>query len=524
MKLEIRLFKWFLFIFLASYFALLYFLPPIRFYNIFYLQTFDYGILFQSSELLSRFLEPLITVRGTHAWADNQDYFQLAFAPLHWLGNSHYYLLIFHSLAIYAVGLLGAAMLWSRGFSGIFLAVLAWASPLMLTMNLDLFHTEAFATFWLLLMFLGAWKGRTRLFYFSLLLAIFCKEDVAITAGWFCVLAAISHSHFKLSRVGLLFGAMSCAVLFFTNFFIIQPFYELETCRWLNPEFDISQLSETTGPKNPWFKHLFENPFDAELYTKAFLNQETGLYFLKVFWPLLVYVKRLPLLVLLPLPAVLVNCLGGGYLIQGQWHYDHSSFAMVLAVLILGLSKSRFADIISLALGISMCLINLVSQPLTRTQLFEPFESKFWMLEKDARVEFVEKLNQVIPKDLLISADYTSVNYLMPGREEIYNFHNPFYRDSFGVYGVCEEFAKKPEIDFVLVHSEYEIREDILALLERDFTEYRFNLADKDYYFRMWLRPESANYDKTVSILKDSFQVEAISLEEAEKTLSTESD
>jgi len=47
-----------------------------------------------------------MTVRGVHAWADNQDYFQAVFAPLHHLPHAQYWLLGAHSLGIYACGAL----------------------------------------------------------------------------------------------------------------------------------------------------------------------------------------------------------------------------------------------------------------------------------------------------------------------------------------------------------------------------------------------------------------------------------
>jgi len=71
-------------------------------------------------------------------------------------------------------------------------------SPFLINMNLDLFHTEAFASIFLLLLYFSCKTGNPYLFYLFLLAAISCKEDVAITAGFFMFLAALSPERFKL--------------------------------------------------------------------------------------------------------------------------------------------------------------------------------------------------------------------------------------------------------------------------------------------------------------------------------------
>ena len=114
----------------ASYFLVLYVLPALGAYARFGLENFDFGMVFQSSYLLSRGEEPLMTCRGVHAWADNQDYLQLLFAPFHWLPRAQQTLLAFHSLAAFAPGLVCLIYLWRRGTAvALGTAVLAWSSP-----------------------------------------------------------------------------------------------------------------------------------------------------------------------------------------------------------------------------------------------------------------------------------------------------------------------------------------------------------------------------------------------------------
>ena len=50
----------------------------------------------------------------------------------------------------------------------------------------------------------------------------------------------------------------------------------------------------------------------------------------------------------------------------------------------------------------------------------------------------LEKLDKVLPRDAVISADYSSINYLLRSREKVYMFENPFRPVYFGVYGACD--------------------------------------------------------------------------------------
>ena len=105
------LFQGIAFVGIAGYFLLLYVVPPIRFYNIFWLQNFDYGILYNSSQMLAHLQAPFVTTRGTHSWADNQDYFQVLLGIFHHLPYPHYSLLVSHALAIFACGVFIASAL-----------------------------------------------------------------------------------------------------------------------------------------------------------------------------------------------------------------------------------------------------------------------------------------------------------------------------------------------------------------------------------------------------------------------------
>lgn len=465
----------------ALYFLALYVLPPWRYYNIFYLTNFDYGILFQSSHLLSRLMEPIMTVRGLHVWADNQDYFQWLFAPLHHLRGAHYWLLFAHSFGIYACGVFCLRYLRPQGkFVALAAAVAVWASPLLRNTNLDLFHTEAYSTICLLGVFWAAKRGRPVWFYLCAALALSCKEDVALTVGLFAVLAFVERRRFTLKprHFGVL---LALAVLvFFVNLKVVLPYFKARTCLWLDPGLNIENMP--AAPAAPWFKEFFERWYQWSFMKETFLRPQVGLYAALLLWPMLLFVRRWSWLALLPAAGVFVNVVSkSNYLVEAQFHYDSCTMAAVIIVVIEGLAACRYKRIMATILLALMITANYVS-PRVRTPLHGVFRSDCNAFVVRPEVRFLEKLNRALPEDTVISADYVSLCYLLPGHPEVYMFENPFKRSYFGLYDVCEDFAVKPEVDLILVHRSQRLDDWKIDLIPDSFV----SIAVRDLPFRVW--------------------------------------
>lgn len=498
-----RILCWVTFVAAAAYAFAMYVVPPIRQYNIFWLQTFDYGILYNSSQELAFGRAPLLTTRGTHAWADNQDYLQILFAPLHWLPAPHYSLLTIHSLAIWACGVF---VFWflRRGWTGLCIAVFVWLSPYMINMAIDLFHTEAFATIFLLLMFAAAVAGRRTAFFVSALLALSCKEDVAITVAGFMALAFLRPTFFRLGRSDFVVGfAVACAV-FALNVGVVLPHYKQVTCEWLGAEIPTAQVG--AAPAAPWFGNIWKDLRDPAFYRWKILIPEVRQYLLLLLWPLVPFLRSTFPMCLLPLGGVAVNVLGGGYLIQSQFHYDHSTFAGVIIVVLLGLSRARYPLVWGVLLAGITVWVNVTVRNV-RVRLRDPMNPQFWEIKKDDRTRFVEALSRRLPTDIVLATDYTSNNYLLPGRQWVYMLDNPFRPDYFGIYDLCDgnqrPYTKIPMVDLVVMKRDARPKPEVMAKLDAGFERWRVKLNEGGGHMDLLVNPQSPQADRLRGIAQE---------------------
>lgn len=498
----LRVALWVIFAVEAFHAAALYFIPPLHYYNGLHLQNFDYGILYNSTELLSRAQDLFLTTRGIHAWADNQDYFQILLAPLHLLPNPHYGLLLTHSLAIYSVGLLVAWDLRRMPTVALLVAPFVWLSPFMLNMNLDLVHTEAFATVMLLGMFFAARRGARATFFVFLLLALSCKEDVAITAAWFMVLAWFRPSLLALPRSVYVAGLVISIAAFAINQNIVLPYYKVQSCNWLSDGYLAAAAS--ANPASPFFQNLANSLTDPAFLANRLFASEAAVYLALLFAPILPFARATFPLVLLPLAGAGVNLIGGGYLILAAYHYDHSTFAGVIMVLLLGFRQIAWKHAVAALLATVAVATNLLYQH-NSTHLTHPWRASYWQFDKNVATRFVELANERLPKDIVISADFNSVNYLLAGRSSVYMFENPFRADYFGVYGACDEsvaeMTRVPLADLVILRNDI-ARNQSGEILARDYIEFYITIGRDEFHYDIYVRKDSPRRDELVPLVE----------------------
>lgn len=469
---------------------LFYLLPAIRLYNIFWLQNFDYGIFYHSTYLLSRGEPAFMRVRGMHVWADNQDYLQYLFAPFHFLPYTHYALLAAHSLIIFAVGLLVWWGLRRHRAVALMAALGVWLSPILINMNFDVLHTEACATALLLAAALAAVSGKNLRFVLLLALAVLSKEDVAITAAGFCLIAAVQPKLFPVKRGVLAACFFCCGALLGVNLFLVKPHFVRESCSWLGDGEVVPSLQK--GVLVHWFNPLVSG-FDVSKLLNLFLQKEVALYLLLILWPLIFVLPTVPVLALLPLPATLINILSQSpYLMQGKFHYDHSSYAMIAIGLVVAFSRSKHA-LRSSALFFVLSIAIMAGLPqLFRTRPIELLRPEARDLVRDAHVIFLEHLEKSLPADTTMSSDYTSLNYLLAGHADVFMFPNPITGRYFGVYGLCEtqKHISDPELVILRDHAE----EPELARLNEKLTSYQrvqILLPDGREQFKIFINSKS---------------------------------
>jgi uncharacterized membrane protein len=160
-------------------------LPMLR-YDRFGTFGFDLGIYDQGTWLLSRFKDPFVTIRGLELFGHHANVFLLLLAPFYWLGAGSIFLLVVQVLAqaagAVAIFLLARDLLKSR-WAGVALAAALLLNPTYQWLTWEFFHPDAVAIGPLLFAYWAARNKRWRWFTFAAVLALICKEDVALAVA-----------------------------------------------------------------------------------------------------------------------------------------------------------------------------------------------------------------------------------------------------------------------------------------------------------------------------------------------------
>lgn len=479
---------------LAGYFALLYVLPAIQQYLGYQLTTFDYGIQYQSTLLLWQRLSShvgslMVTLRGVHLWAENQDYIQLVLAVLHIFPGAHYLIIALHAFAAWSVPVLCYFCCRPMGYSAVALAAALWLSPFLINIALDLFHPEIFATIFVVGMVISANAGRTRWFLFTAASALLCKEDVAITVVSLSLLMILRIIPVRVPRASVVCCFLLAMLLFSINLGVVLPHFKLESCRWLGwLNNDAVSVVVNSSPSSPWFSHLFNNPLSGELWRGLLLRREVLTYLLLLFWPVFIFGPYSLRVAAAAIPGALINILTGyPYHVSGFYHYDHTTFGVVVAGVLVGLGRCswprlRVASLLAVALA-----LQLIWSGGFRVAVGSPLSRDFWQLEKSDEVALLEVLSRALPSGAVISADYTSASYLLSPSRQLFMFPNPFTREYFGLYGQCEGFAADaPLVDLVVIHHSKDVPVAVTKILREQYST--FYLAKPGLWLHVYNR------------------------------------
>ncbi len=147
---------------------------------------FDLGIYDQGTWLLSRAKDPFVTIRGLELFGHHANVFLLLLVPFYWLGAGPIFLLVVQVLAqasgAIAVFLLARDLLRSK-WAGVVLAAALLLNPTYQWLTWEFFHPDAVAIGPLLFAYWAAREKRWRLFTVAAVLAVLCKEDLAIAVA-----------------------------------------------------------------------------------------------------------------------------------------------------------------------------------------------------------------------------------------------------------------------------------------------------------------------------------------------------
>jgi uncharacterized membrane protein len=192
---------------------------------------FDLGIYDQGTWLLSRGKDPFVTIRGLELFGHHANIFLLLLVPFYWLGAGPVFLLVVQVLAqasgAIAVFLLARDLLRSK-WAGVVLAAALLLNPTYQWLTWEFFHPDAVAIGPLLFAYWAARSKRWRWFTVAAVLAVICKEDLAIAVAILGLIVAFRGDR----KRGAIVAALSTAYFFFATRVLIPgqngigPFYD----------------------------------------------------------------------------------------------------------------------------------------------------------------------------------------------------------------------------------------------------------------------------------------------------------
>jgi uncharacterized membrane protein len=154
---------------------------------------FDLGIYDQGVWLVSQLRDPFVTVRGLNLFGHHMNVFLLALAPFYAFGAGVEFLLAVQLLAqasgAVAMFLLGRDILKSR-WCGVALAITLLLNPTYQWLLWEFFHPDAVAIGPLLFAYWAARERRWGWYTVAAIIALSCKEDVALAIAVLGLLVA----------------------------------------------------------------------------------------------------------------------------------------------------------------------------------------------------------------------------------------------------------------------------------------------------------------------------------------------
>ncbi len=392
------------------------------------MSAFDIGIHAQAIWKLASGRGLFNTVRGLSIWGDHCWFVMLLYMPLYWLIPRVEALLVLQSFALAAGAFPLAAIILRRGGgrTAALLFALAWLlSPALQNMNLENFHPEVLAAPFLLWSVERADAGKWKGYWFAIVAALLCKEDVALTTFMlgFWVL-------FRNWRVGALTMLISLA-WFFLCMKVFLPYFNDEGFFRFQGGY--------------WFSSFWQHKFEFAYYWETFTQARVGMYAWKLGLPLLFLFLLNPLLAAASLPAFLVNVLSGNdYLISIEYHYNFQTLPVLFGASAISFcmvkQKTENKPVVSwgLVLGV-LCASLWANQQwsyLPLKNVKERVSNQYSFFKESGADERFQQFVELMPADPDVPVS-VSHNLLpnLANRNEVYMFPNPFKAQYWGIKG-----------------------------------------------------------------------------------------
>lgn len=276
--------------------------------------AFDLGLFDQAIWLIAHGKQPFMTLRGLDVWGHHGNFVFLLFAPFYWLGAGPKFLLAVQVLsqAAGAVGiyLLARDLLDRARWLAVGLSVAMLAHPSMQFLVWEYFHPETLAIGPIVLAYWALRSGHRKTFWSMAVLAMACKEDVAL---FFAMLGLLWMAWQRRYRLGGLIAGVGVAWYLAVTKILIP---------WRNPAgpfYEGHFFFNYGGSVGGIVKNLFTNP------TKFWRDGTAGgrrQMYIRLWAPLAFVPFLAPEVLALGLPMLVVVILAGIPWVQDyRYHY-----------------------------------------------------------------------------------------------------------------------------------------------------------------------------------------------------------
>ncbi|MFA6549038.1 MAG: DUF2079 domain-containing protein [Candidatus Margulisiibacteriota bacterium] len=293
--------------------------------------------------------------------------------------------------------------------------------PALQNMNLENFHPEVIAIFFLAWAIYFMLVENYRLFYVFAVLSALGKEEMGVIVAFIGLYLLLFKKQMKVGKMTLAFGV----IWYLVCFKVIMPLAN-----------GINLLS----PDKPlvfshWFGGFANNLFNLAFYRDSFFNLGVLTYLGDLFWPVLFIPLLAPAILLIGFPALAINILSNcSYLSSIYFHYNYVTTIVIYFGLIEGLffiGKKLKAEnkprVLMLIGALLLCVGLYQNNKLSHFPLMANFpiiQGKINALQSET-VKARRGGLKLIPPQASVSASYSLFPHLNH-RREAYLFPNPF--------------------------------------------------------------------------------------------------
>jgi len=386
---------------------------------------FDLGIYDQAIWLMSRFHDPFITIRGLEFFGHHVNPALLAFVPFYWLGAGPKFLLVAQvasqASGAVAIYLLARDRLRAR-WPAVALAGVLLLNPTYEYLTWEYFHPDALAIGPLLFAYWAARARRWRWFAVAVVLAMACKEDVALAVAVMGVLIAVRGN----PRIGLLTSALA------TIWFFVATRAIIPLANGIGPFYD-SFFGEFGSSAGEVAKNVVTHPGKTiDVATRP----DRLSYYRMMFAPVaFLPFGALPTL-LIGAPMLGINVLSSfPYQQEIRYHYAALVLAGIMlatveAIAFLGRTAPARAFLVGLVVATSLAsTVAWGPSPLS-----VKYRSGIWYLSADSRQGIKERAVKLVPSRAPATVNYVFAPH-MTHRDKIYEWPAPWKPANWGVRG-----------------------------------------------------------------------------------------